>query len=291
MCSLGRSRRLSGRLSAPHIRMIITCSPHLRWKVCLRQISRTTNGIQRAAAEVMITTPTLAAPSTRRLARRRAAVTCVMRTAMTRPTSTVALATTRHSTRREVTGGDRTSGEAGGRRSSGRTCTRARGPREFAGFSSALKKMVVCRRRCAASSLADPNMGPRTHFWAGPGQKKGVRPFVCATPSTAKPGPLACARVLGGFTYEVTFVRLLARGDPTCTPPRAVRAVAARRLRRLRAHRARRAVAARTTRAATTSSPGRTAVAVWIGRAAAVLGPVLTRAHDDRQYHNRYMAR
>ena len=82
ICSLGRSRRISGRLSAPHIRMIITCSPHLRWKVCLRQISRTTNGIQRAAAEVMIKTPTLAAPSTRRLARRRAAVTCVMRTAM-----------------------------------------------------------------------------------------------------------------------------------------------------------------------------------------------------------------
>ena len=79
ICSLGRSRRISGRLSAPHIRMIITCSPHLRWKVCLRQISRTTNGIQRAAAEVMITTPTLVAPSTRRLARRRAAVTCHVR--------------------------------------------------------------------------------------------------------------------------------------------------------------------------------------------------------------------
>ena len=132
ICSLGRSRRISGRLSAPHIRMIITCSPHLRWKVCLRQISRTTNGIQRAAAEVMITTPTLAAPSTRRLARRRAAVTCVMRTAMTRPTSTVALATTRHSTRREVTGGDRTSGEAGGRRSSGRACMRTCGFRKCA---------------------------------------------------------------------------------------------------------------------------------------------------------------
>ena len=59
---------------------------------------------------------------------------------VTRPTSTVALATTRHSTRREVTGGDRTSGEAGGRRSSGRSCMRTRGFREFAGFSSALKK-------------------------------------------------------------------------------------------------------------------------------------------------------
>ena len=142
ICSLGRSRRISGRLSAPHIRMIITCSPHLRWKVCLRQISRTTNGIQRAAAEVMITTPTLAAPSTRRLARRRAAVTCVMRTAMTRPTSTVALATTPHDTKREVKGGGRrTSGETSGRRSSGRACTRARGPREFAGFSSALKNI------------------------------------------------------------------------------------------------------------------------------------------------------
>ena len=45
ICSLGRSRRISGRLSVPHIRMVITCSPHLRWKVCLRQISRTTNGI------------------------------------------------------------------------------------------------------------------------------------------------------------------------------------------------------------------------------------------------------
>ena len=180
ICSLGRSRRISGRLSAPHIRMIITCSPHLRWKVCLRQISRTTNGIQRAAAEVMITTPTLAAPSTRRLARRRAAVTCVMRTAMTRPTSTVALATTRHSTRREVTGGDRTSGEAGGRRSSGRSCMRTRGFREFAGFSSALKKMVVCRRRCAAS-LADPNMEPRTAFLGRP-RKKNARARLCVPP-------------------------------------------------------------------------------------------------------------
>ena len=128
ICSLGRSRRIYWRLSAPHIRMIITCSPHLRlrWKVCLRQISRTTNGIQRAAAEVMITTPTLAAPSTRRLARRRAAVTCVMRTAMTRPTSTVALATTRHSTRREVTGGDRTRGRrADGSRAGVHACARA----------------------------------------------------------------------------------------------------------------------------------------------------------------------
>ena len=42
ICSLGRSRRISGRLSTPHMGMIITCSPHLRWKVCLRQISRTT---------------------------------------------------------------------------------------------------------------------------------------------------------------------------------------------------------------------------------------------------------
>ena len=198
ICSLGRSRRISGRLSAPHIRMIITCSPHLRWKVCLRQISRTTNGIQRAAAEVMITTPTLAAPSTRRLARRRAAVTCVMRTAMTRPTSTVALATTRHSTRREVTGGDRTSGEAGGRRSSGRACMRTRGFREFAGFSSALKKMVVCRRRCAAS-LADPNMEPITFFGGRPRQKN-ARARLCvppqAQPSQAQSRARASSAVL-----------------------------------------------------------------------------------------------
>ena len=44
-----------------------------------------------------------------------------------------------------------------------------------------------------------------------------------------------------------------------------------------------------------TSSPGRTAAAIRIGRAAAaaVLGPApaLTRAHDDRRYHNRYMVR
>ena len=79
-----------------------------------------------------------------------------------------------------------------------------------------LKKMVVCRRRCAAS-LADPDMELRTLFLGRPRTKKCVRPFVCATPSTTKPGPLACARVIGGFTYEVTFVRLLARGDPTCT--------------------------------------------------------------------------
>ena len=114
ICSLGRSRRISGRLSAPHIRMIITCSPHLRWKVCLRQISRTTNGIHRAAAEVMITTPTLAAPSKRRLARRRAAVTCVMRTAMTRPTSTVGFG---HDTTLDTTRSDRReSNERGGGR-------------------------------------------------------------------------------------------------------------------------------------------------------------------------------
>ena len=134
ICSLGRSRRISGRLSAPHIRMIITCSPHLQWKVC-------------------ITTPTLAAPSTRRLARRRAAVTCVMRTAMTRPTSTVALATTRHSTRRKVTGGDRTSGEAGGRRSSGCACMRTRGFRKCAKLIQ-LKK-IGCLST-AAWLLADP---------------------------------------------------------------------------------------------------------------------------------------
>jgi hypothetical protein len=104
----------------------------------------------------------------------------VMRTAMTRPTSTVALATTQHSTRREVTGGDRTSEEAGGQRSSGRACMRTRGFREFAGFSSALKKMVVCRRRCAAS-LADPNMEPITLFLAGPGQKKACA-RLCVPP-------------------------------------------------------------------------------------------------------------
>ena len=98
MCSVGRSRRISRRLSAPHTRMMITYSPHLPLKVCLRQISRTTNDTQRAATEVMITTPTLAPQSARRLARRRAAVTFVIRRAMTRPTSTVALATTRHTT-------------------------------------------------------------------------------------------------------------------------------------------------------------------------------------------------
>ena len=33
-----------------------------------------------------------------------------------------------------------------------------------------------------------------------------------------KPGPLACARVIGGFTYEVTFVHLPGgRGGLTCT--------------------------------------------------------------------------
>ena len=77
------------------------------------------NGIQRAAAEVMITTPTLAAPPTRRLARRRAAVTCVMRTAMTRrPTSNVAL---RHGTTLDTTQSDRQGGGPGreGRRVDG----------------------------------------------------------------------------------------------------------------------------------------------------------------------------
>ena len=53
-------------------------------------------------------------------------------------------------------------------------------------------------------------------FWPAPA-KKCARSFVCATPSTTKPGPLACARVIGGFTYDLTFVRFLERGDPTCT--------------------------------------------------------------------------
>ena len=134
----------------PHDNHLLT-SPALlpSWKVCLRHISRTTNETQRAATEVMITTPKLASQPARRLARRRAAVTCVMRRVMTRPmtrpTSTVALATTRHMarrrTRREVTG--RGADERGDERTEvlgGRACTQTRGPREFAGFSSALKK-------------------------------------------------------------------------------------------------------------------------------------------------------
>ena len=48
-CSLDRSRPVSGRLSAPHIRMIITYLPNLPCKVCLHQISRTTNKTQRAS--------------------------------------------------------------------------------------------------------------------------------------------------------------------------------------------------------------------------------------------------
>ena len=65
-------------------------------------------------------------------------------------------------------------------------------------------------------SLADPNMGPRTAFLGRPRTNKNVLPFVCATPSTTKPGPLACARVIGDFTYEVSFVHLPGRGDLTC---------------------------------------------------------------------------
>ena len=65
LCSLDRSHRISGRLSVPHIHMAITYSPHLPLKVCLRQISRTANETQRAATEVMMTTPTLAAPPAR----------------------------------------------------------------------------------------------------------------------------------------------------------------------------------------------------------------------------------
>ena len=93
--------------------------------MCLRQISRTTNETQRAATEVMITTPALAEPSERRRARRRAAVTCVMRTAMARPTSTVALATTRHTTRREVTGGGGDDERRDGRTEVQRACLHA----------------------------------------------------------------------------------------------------------------------------------------------------------------------
>ena len=91
------------------------------------------------------------------------------------------LATTPHDTKRGVKGGGRrTSGETSGRRSSGRACTRARGPREFARFSSALKKVVVCRRRrCAASSLADPDMEPITAFGGRPGKKMRAPVCVC----------------------------------------------------------------------------------------------------------------
>ena len=42
-CSLGRARRVSGRLSALRIRMTITYSPHPPLEVCLHQISRATN--------------------------------------------------------------------------------------------------------------------------------------------------------------------------------------------------------------------------------------------------------
>ena len=42
-CSLGRSRRVSGRLSVLRIHMIITNSPHPPLKVCLHQISRATH--------------------------------------------------------------------------------------------------------------------------------------------------------------------------------------------------------------------------------------------------------
>ena len=38
----------------PHDNHLLT--PPVRWKVCLRQISRTPNGIQRAATKVMVTT-------------------------------------------------------------------------------------------------------------------------------------------------------------------------------------------------------------------------------------------
>ena len=122
----------------------------------MRQISRTTNEPQRAATEVMITTPTLAAPSAQRRARRRAAVTCVMRTAMTRPTSTVALATTRHTTRREVTGGGATtSGETGGRRSSGRACS------GFRKCASSIRLDFFCCVGGGAASLGGS-------CWSGP---------------------------------------------------------------------------------------------------------------------------
>jgi hypothetical protein len=104
----------------------------------------------------------------------------VMRTAMARPTSTVALATTRHSIRREGTGGDRTSGEAGGRRSSGRAYMRTRGVREFAGFRSALKKkrlFVVVGARLLLL----------TRIWSlerffGPAPNKNVRARLCVPP-------------------------------------------------------------------------------------------------------------
>ena len=64
-------------------------------------------------------------------------------------------------------------------------------------------------------------MGPRTFF--GPAPKKCARPFVCAALSTTKPGPRVCARVIGGFMYEVSFVHLPGRGDLTCTPGRRAR--------------------------------------------------------------------
>ena len=138
-----RSCHIFGRLSALRIRMTIAYSSNQRWKVCLPQItSDKQNTVSRTKA--IIITPALAMSTvamTGKVPRHCRARVMIRRCETHLDRS---LATTSHDTKREVKGGGRrTSGETSGRRSSGRACTRARarGPCEFAGFSSALKQI------------------------------------------------------------------------------------------------------------------------------------------------------
>ena len=87
---------------------------------------------------------------------------------------------------------------------------RARGPREFAEFSSALKILVVCRRRCTAS-LADPNMEPIAALGGRPRKKNArARLYVCH-PKHNQAGPIRVRARYRRFYVRSNFVRLLER--------------------------------------------------------------------------------
>ena len=101
-----------------------------------------------------------------------------------RPTSTVALATTPHDTKREVKGGGRrTSGETSGRRSSGRACTRARGPREYVRFSSALKQ-ICCLPPALNRAKAQHACVLRPPERGGAGCQSLIKTPMTGTPSS-----------------------------------------------------------------------------------------------------------
>ena len=111
--SLARSRRVSGCLSTPHIRMIISYSPNMLWESA--PLPDQPNGKQSTMGitQPMTTTPTRAEPSVETAGARRATTARGDDNGDARTTSTVDLAATQHTTRREVIGGGADDREGG----------------------------------------------------------------------------------------------------------------------------------------------------------------------------------